>query len=217
MNKLEKEAGTLFSRSSKVEETDTSKQANHWSKVPERVKDLGRTALALGISCILYVVCIKIMDGMPFWLKHSISLIIALMTLWAVDSITKTKPIIGTALVIFLFVIFFVNISRHYFIPGNKKEEVKIEEIVYAAPMVKDYYPGDKPYFKLGPNQETGWLNVPSNSFTLCTFYTNSDFLFLPESEDPIFVKKGSNPKLPNKKFKLKATNQEAVIEFDVQ
>jgi len=41
----------------------------------------------------------------------------------AMDTITKTKPIIGKAIIILLCIIFIVCITRHYFVEGEHSDE----------------------------------------------------------------------------------------------
>ncbi len=161
------------------------------------------------IALITYFICTLIFSGVNFYWRQIWAFVFAGLGLIGLSSAFKTKSRIAGTVGVFLFLFCLGSIINHY-VKSNKDEaKDKTEQTSKPTETAKNYYPGDKPYFKLGPNQETGLINVPNNSLSKTIFYSNADFIVVPEHGNEIYVPKGSQTSNLPSKFKLKATNQE--------
>ncbi len=83
---------------------------------------------------------------------------------------------------------------------------------------IKDYYAGDKPYFKLGAGETSQRIRVPGNSKILCDIFASGDYIIVPEGGQPVYVKHKTPPPIPRGTvFTIKApSSHEVTLELDV-
>jgi len=103
--------------------------------------------------------------------------------------------------------------TRREIKPGENIQDTPVSSVSQSVTYI---YPETAPYYKLGPNEATGWLNIPHNSLTISHFSTDNDYWLVLGNGHQIFVKKGDKPPFPEGNFKLKATDKEVTVEIQV-
>jgi hypothetical protein len=99
----------------------------------------------------------------------------------------------------------------------SKSEELKDSEKELtqepAVNPIKDYYAGDKPYFKLGAGELSQRIRVPANSLILVEVFSNGDYIIVPEDGSPAYVSHNGVPSIPKgKPFRLRAPDNKDVL-----
>jgi hypothetical protein len=124
------------------------------------VKFIAAVAVA---SLVYFVASVFISDEMNYFLRHFLCLTFSIMALFAFNTVQKSVPIIGRAVIVLLFIFFIYKITDHYF--GQPKEnrtenETRKQTSKPAVSNILVLYPGIHP-FELEDSASSVWLTIP--------------------------------------------------------
>ncbi len=227
MRKLNSSAQASFVESNISDKTQPNKEAG--KKGEESLLesfnspkiDKVKIILSFGISwATFYVFRNLLLDGIDaYWLRSLAALMITFIFLGAIRAALSKPSIISVPLTIFLFFWFFLGIFLTYSEDNPKSEKeykTGISTKSSDSSPVKDYYAGDKPYFKLGAGESGPRIRIPGSSLIQSELFSNGDFIIIPEGEAPIYVSHKGSAEIPKgKPFIIKApSNKEVLVEL---
>ncbi len=141
-----------------------------------------------------------------FWIKVSLSFIMAAITLAALDAATQTKSGLGKSIILFIILQAAFLLIFHYGNPSKSEPETKKTEVVetkpaVSAPRYMEYNENGEFILSLNQGETSGWIKVGD-----CHRYNFSHDNIILEYEDGSKVNVSKLQNLPNQSV-FKVTN----------
>jgi len=182
--------------------------------------DIAKFIAAIIVASITYFIAsVAISEEMNYFLRHLLCLVLSIMALFAFNTVQKTIPVIGRAVVILLLLFFIYKTTDHYF--GQPKEN-KVEKEIQAEnkPIVKKgdvmvLHPGHY-RFELKNGESTMWMKFPKGEGILdysCSSPNYSYQTIIAGKPNP--YKGGEGTKIPLTKdsfFKIQALANDTIF-----
>jgi len=133
----------------------------------ERVQELKKYGIAIIIALFVYFIAFALFrDSVSYFWRSFLSLLVGIVSLAALNTIQKTPPVIGLAVVMMMIVIFIVSVTNHHAQEKERKNGLSLDKTkpMSSAPNLDDVLlilsPGEHE-FAMEPGDSTKWLTIP--------------------------------------------------------
>lgn len=184
----------------------------------ETVADVKKFVLAAIVASSVYFIAVAAMsDAMNYFLKHFIGLIIGVLFLAAFRAVQTTPAVIGTAVALWLSLLFIYNISNHYLVSPNRQSS-QASRVVFEKGHPADSVVALKPgrySLRLNPGAATRWMKLPYGA-GLINYQISSpnyEYLFIISGKKEVY-RGGKNANVPLEvgvPFKIQALGDETI------